>query len=159
MTKISIKFLQFVLVLIGIILITILVIAPLREGRATNLSVFKIYADPFIVYIYIASISFFTALYQAFRLLTYIGQNKVFTTEAVQTLKRIKYCGIVLCGFIFFAGLYIKIFHSKEDDPAGFLALCFVTTFASIVVATAAAIFQKLLQNAVDFKTENDLTV
>lgn len=159
MTKISIKFLQSVLVLIGIISIIVLITAPLHEGRATNLSLLQIYADPFIGYLYIASITFFTALYQAFKLLTYIGQNKVFTAEAVQTLKKIKYCGIVLGGFIFLAGLYIKIFHSKEDDPAGFLALCFVTTFASIVVATAAAIFQKLLQSAVDMKTENDLTV
>ncbi|MEN9700813.1 MAG: hypothetical protein RIR55_116, partial [Bacteroidota bacterium] len=116
MTKISIKFLQAVLILISMIAIAILIIAPLKEGRATNLSLFQIYADPFIGYLYIASITFFTALYQAFKLLTYIGQNKVFTSEAVQTLKKIKYCGIVLCGFIFFAGLYIKIFHNKEDD-------------------------------------------
>jgi hypothetical protein len=154
MTKISARFLQSVLVLIGIISIAILIIAPLREGRATNLSLLKIYADPFIAYIYIASITFFTALYQAFKLLTYIAQNKVFTSEAVQTLKNIKYCGIVLCGFIFLAGLYIKIFHSKEDDPAGFLALCFVSAFASIVVATAAAIFQKILQRGVDMNTK-----
>ena len=159
MTKISIKFLQSVLVLIGIISIVVLLTAPLHEGRATNLSLLQIYTDPFIGYLYIASITFFAALYQAFKLLTYIGENKVFTSEAVQTLKKIKYCGITLGGFVVFAGLYIKIFHSKEDDPAGFLALCFVITFASIVVATAAAIFQKLLQSAVDMKTENDLTV
>jgi hypothetical protein len=34
-----------------------------------------------------------------------------------------------------------------------------VTTFVSIVVATAAAIFEKLLQNAIDMKSENDLTI
>jgi hypothetical protein len=34
-----------------------------------------------------------------------------------------------------------------------------VTTFASIVVATAAAIFEKILQNAIDMKSENDLTI
>jgi hypothetical protein len=43
------------------------------------------------------------------------------------------------------AGLYIKIFHAKGDDPAGFLALCTVTTFISIVVATTASIFEKHL--------------
>jgi len=150
MTKISARFLQSVLVLIGLISIVVLLTAPLREGRAINLSLLKIYADPFIAYIYIASITFFTALYQAFKLLTYIGQNKVFTSEAVQTLKNIKNCGIVLCGFIFFAGLYIKIFHSKEDDPAGFLALCFVSAFATIVVATAAGIFQNKFKRGVD---------
>ena len=32
-------------------------------------------------------------------------------------------------------------------------------TFASIVVATAAAMFERILQNAVDIKSENDLTV
>ncbi|MNY15988.1 hypothetical protein D3C86_1492290 [compost metagenome] len=57
------------------------------------------------------------------------------------------------------AGLYIKIVHDKADDPAGFLAICIVTTFVSIVVATAAAIFEKLLQNAVDMKSENELTI
>jgi len=57
------------------------------------------------------------------------------------------------------AGVYIRIFHSAEDDPAGFIAMCIVTTFACIVVATAAAIFEKILQNAVDIKSENDLTI
>ena len=57
------------------------------------------------------------------------------------------------------AGLYIRIFHSKEDDPAGFLAVCIVVTFISIAVATALAVFEKILQNAVDLKTENDLTI
>jgi hypothetical protein len=57
------------------------------------------------------------------------------------------------------AGVYIRIFHSKEDDPAGFIAICIVTTFASVVVATVAAIFEKILQNAIDIKFENDLTI
>ena len=32
-------------------------------------------------------------------------------------------------------------------------------TFGSIVSATAAAVFERILQNAVDLKSENDLTV
>jgi len=44
------------------------------------------------------------------------------------------------------AGLYIRIFHNKDDDPAGFLAMCTVTTFVSIVVATAAAVFEKKIR-------------
>jgi hypothetical protein len=57
------------------------------------------------------------------------------------------------------AALYIRIFHAKEDDPAGFIALCIVTTFISVVIATATAVFERLLQSAVDIKSENDLTV
>ena len=40
-------------------------------------------------------------------------------------------------------GLYIMIFHNKEDDPAGFLAMCIVTTFISIAVAAAVAMLEK----------------
>lgn len=159
MKRISIIFLQTVIVLIGIVALAILIRVPLTEGRAANLDLFSIYFDPFILYGYVASIAFFVALYKAFKLLGYIGQNKVFSSNSVKTLKSIKYCAIVLTILIVTAGLYIKISHNKEDDPAGFLAICIVTTFVSIVVATAAAIFEKLLQNAIDMKSENDLTI
>ena len=159
MKRVSVIFLQAVVVLISIVALAILIRIPLTEGRATNLDLFSIYTDPFILYGYAASIAFFVALYKAFKLLGYIGQNKVFSSKSVNALKSIKYCAIVLSILIVAAVLYIRIFHSKEDDPAGFLAICFVTAFVSAVVATAAAIFQKLLQNAVDMKSENDLTV
>ena len=159
MKKISIIFLQAVIVLIGIVALVILIRFPLTEGRAANLDLFSIYSDPFILYGYAASIAFFVALYKAFRLLGYIGQNKVFSSNAVEALKSRKYCAIVLSILIVIAGLYIRISHNKEDDPAGFLAICIVTTFISIVVATAAAIFEKTLQNAIDMKSENDLTI
>lgn len=159
MKRASTIFLQAVIVLIGIVVLGVLIRLPLTEGRATNLDLLSIYADPFILYGYIASIAFFIALYKAFKLLGYIGQNKVFSSNSVAALKSIKYCAIVFSILIVTAGLYIKIFHNKEDDPAGFLAICIVTTFASIVVATAAAIFEKILQNAIDLKSENDLTI
>jgi hypothetical protein len=159
MKRISIIFLQAVIVLIGIVALVILIRFPLTEGRAANLDLFSIYADPFILYGYATSIAFFVALYKAFNLLGYIGQNKVFSSNAVKALKSIKHCAIVLSVLIVMAGLYIRIFHNKEDDPAGFLAICIVTTFVAIVVATAAAIFEKILQNAIDMKSENDLTI
>jgi hypothetical protein len=159
MKRISIIFLQAVIVLISIVALAVLIRLPLTEGRAANLDLFSIYSDPLILYVYAASIAFFVALYQAFKLLGYIGQNKVFSSNSVRTLKSIKYCAIVLSILIVMAGLYIRIWHNKEDDPAGFVAICIVTTFISIVVATAAAIFEKILQNAIDMKSENDLTI
>jgi hypothetical protein len=159
MKRISIIFLQAVIVLIGLVALAILIRFPLTEGRAANLDLLSIYSDPFILYGYAASIAFFIALYKAFKLLGYIGQNKVFSSNAVRTLKSIKYCAIVLSILIVTAGLYIRISYNKEDDPAGFLAICIVTAFASVVVATAAAIFERLLQNAIDMKSENDLTI
>lgn len=159
MKRISTLFLQGVVVLIGIVALAIMIRVPLTEGRAADLDLFHVYADPFILYGYAASIAFFVALYKAFKLLGYIGQNKVFSLNAVKALRSIKYCAIVLSVLIVLAGLFIRIFHHKDDDPAGFIAMCIVTTFVSIVIATAAAIFEKILQNAIDMKSENDLTI
>ena len=159
MKKISIVFLQAVIVLIGIVALLILIRFPLTEGRAQNLDLFSIYFDPFILYGYASSIAFFVALYKAFKLLGYIRQNQLFSQNSIRTLRSIKYCTIILSILIAMSGLYVKIFHHKDDDPAGFLAMCIVITFISIAVATAVAVFEKILQKAVDMKTENDLTI
>lgn len=159
MKKTSIIFLQIVIVLVGAVALALMIWFPTIEGRAENLDLFGIYADPFIICGYIASLAFFAALYQAFKLLGYIGQNKVFSQDSVHTLKNIKYCSILLGVFIVMAASYIRIFHAKEDDPAGFIAIAILATFVSIVIATAAAVFEKTLQSAVDIKSENDLTV
>jgi hypothetical protein len=50
------------------------------------------------------------------------------------------------------------VFGAKDDRPAG-VFMRILITFPSIVIATAAAIFERILQNAVDIKSENDLTV
>lgn len=161
MKKISTLFLQVVIVLVGIVALAVMIRFPLTEGRAVNLDLFSIYADPFIIYGYMASIPFFVALYQAFKLLGYIGQNKVFSLSSVKALRAIKYCAIIISISIVMAAGYIKISSngSGDDDPAGFIAVCIITTFVSVVAATAAAVFEKTLQSAVELKSENDLTV
>ena len=158
MKKGSTLFLKFVICLIAMGALTWLIWAPQLEGRATNLDLISIYADPLIIYTYIGSIPFFVALYQAFKLLGHVDHNKVFSQASVNAVKNIKYCALAFSGFIVLGLLYIMLFVTGED-PAGVMGLGMFTTFASIVMATAAAIFQRLLQNAVDMKSENDLTV
>ena len=159
MKKGSTIFLQVVIVLIGLGVLAIMIRFPLTEGRAANLDLFSVYADPFIIYGYLASIAFFVALYQAFKLLGYIGQNKVFSLGSVKTLRTIKYCAIILGISIVMAVLYIRMSHNTDDDPAGFIAIGILATFVSVVIATLAAVFERTLQSAVDIKSENDLTV
>jgi hypothetical protein len=163
MKKISTMFLQVVIVLIGIGALAIMVRFPLIEGRAASLDLFSIYTDPFIVFGYLASIPFFVALYQAFKLLGYFGQNKVFSLNSVKALRAIKYCAIILSFLIVIAAIYIRVSYgtspTEDDDPAGFIAISTVAIFISVVVATAAALFEKALHSAVELKSENDLTV
>lgn len=154
----SIFFFQAVLVLIGIAVLFFMIRLPQTEGRAKNLDLNHIYADPLILYVYASSIAFFIGLYKLFRLLGYIGQNKLYSPASAGALKRIKYCAIVLSVLIVGAGLFILIFHSKEDDPAGFLALCIVTAFMTVLVAAIAAKFEKKVQKTIMNRPEEDLT-
>jgi hypothetical protein len=131
---------------------------PHIEGRNANADLVTIYFhDPFLAYVYIASIPFFVALYQAFMLLRYIGRNEVFTLHSVKTLRIIKYCAVALVGSI--AGGVIIILLGRTDDRPPVIAMGALTSFVAIVIATAAAVFERLLQTAVDIKSENDLTV
>jgi len=154
----STLFLKVVIVLIAIGVIAGLFWFPQTEGRAANLDLVSIYTDPFIIYIYLGSTPFFVGLYQAFKLLNLIDTSKAFSQAAVNTLRNMKFASLVLIGFIILALFYIRFFV-HGDDSAGPTALGIVVTFAVAVIATAAAVFQKLLQNAVDMKSENDLTV
>lgn len=160
MKKGSIIFLQTILILIGIGALVFLLGEPHFEGRNVHATLFDIYfKDPFLAYAYIGSVSFFVALYQAFKLLAFIGQNKVFTLESVKALRTIKYCAICLMVFILGAEVYIGTVVRGTDDIAGGVAIGLMLMFVSAIIATAAAVFEKLLQTAVDIKSENDLTI
>ena len=154
----STLFLKVVVFLTAIGTLAGLIWFPQTEGRAVNLDLISIYADPFIIYIYIGSIPFFVGLYQAFKLLNFIEARKAFSQGAVNTLKNMKFASLTLIGFILLALFYIR-FAAGGDDPAGPTMLGTLASFALVVIATAVAVFQKLLQNAVDLKSENDLTV
>lgn len=155
----STLFLKIVLVLIAAIALTGMIWFPLIEGRNVNGNFVSIYLqDPVLAYAYAASSPFFIGLYQAFKILGYIEKNKVFSQASVVALRNIKYCAIAFVGFIVVAMPWIMMIAEADDAP-GVVAIGVVAIFASVVIATATAVFQRLLQNAIEFKSENDLTV
>ena len=152
-------FLQVVIVALGIGALVFLIWEPQAEGVNVHSTLFEIYfKDPFVACAYIVSISFFVALYQAFKLLGYIRQNKVFSLNSVRALRTIKYCTLPIIVFTLGGVAYLFIVR-PGDDIAGGVAMGLFIGLVSIVVGTVAAVFEKMLQNAVDIKSENDLTV
>jgi len=148
-------FLQVAIVLIGIGALALMLWEPHIEGRNVHATLFEIYCkDPFLAYAYIASIPFFVALYQAFKVLGYAGQNKVFSQTAVKALRAIKYCALAIIGFVAVGEVFIMLGNS--DDRAGGVFMGILITFGSLIIATAAAMFERISQNAVDIKSEND---
>jgi len=158
MKRSSTIFLQAVIVLSGIGALALMLWEPRIEGRNAHATLFEIYfKDPFLAYAYIASIPFFVALYQAFKVMGYVRHNQTFSQTTVKALRTIKYCAIAIIGFVAVSVIFL-MFGDKDDRPAG-VFMRILITFASIVVATTAAMFERILQYAVDIKSENDLTV
>jgi len=158
MKRSSTIFLQVVVVLIGIGAVALLLWEPHLEGRNAHATLFEIYfKDLFLAYAYIASIPFFVALYQAFKVLGHAGKNKVFSPATVKGLRTIKYCALSIIGFVAVGEIFIM--WGDSDDRAGGVFMGILITFGSVVVAAAAAMIERILQNAVEIKSENDLTV
>lgn len=120
---------------------------PQTEGRAVDLDLISIYKDPFIIYLYIASIPFFVALFQAFKLAGYIDKKKIFSPAAIEAVWKIKYCALILSVFLVMAIFYIRVM-ANGDDAAGPTMLGFIAITTSVGIAIAANVFQKRLQQA-----------
>jgi hypothetical protein len=147
-------FLRGVILLLGIAVLALCIfILPLAIGSEK-----AGYYRPLLLGMYIAAIPFFIALYQALMLLKYIDKNKAFSILSIRALANIKYCAIVISA-LYGAGMPYIFYVADKDDAPGAIALGFVIIFASVVIAVFAAVLQKLVQNAIDIKSENDLTV
>lgn len=159
--KSSIVFLQAIVMLFGLVSFVFLLWEPHLEGRNENATLFQIYFnDPFLVCAYLGSIAFFVVLYSVFRLLGYIAQREIFTSHSINALKRIRVSSIILACFAIGFEFYIfTVSRRIEEDIAGGVMMGLVLIFSSVITAAVANMFQKVLQRAVDIKTESDLTI
>lgn len=160
MKKSSTIFLQAVVVLIGIGALALLLWEPHLEGvNANATTLYEIYFDdPFLAYAYTSSILFFAALYQAFKALGYVRQDKTFSQATLKAVRTIKYCAMALVVLIAAPVGYLFIVR-PGDDIAGGVAMGLMLIFISAVTAAGATVFEKTLKNAVSMKSENELTV
>ena len=154
MKQSSTFFLKAAVLLIGVIVVSICVFALPRVIGTVSMGGY----DPILLGLYIAAIPFFIALYQALKLLSYIDKNKAFSHSSIAAIKKIKYCAVMI-SLLFIAGSPYIYHVANKDDAPGVVAIAMVITGASFVIATFAAVLQKLFQNAMDIKSENDLTV
>ena len=151
-------FLQAVIVLIGIGALALMLWEPHIEGRNAHATLFEIYfKDPFLAYAYLSSIPFFVALYQAFKLLRYVGQNTVFSPAAIRALRTIRYCAMAIVGFVALGEVFIMM--GESDDRAGGVFIGILITFSSIVIVAAMIVLERVLQSAVEIRSGNDMTL
>lgn len=150
----STNFLRAVLLVVAVAVLGLCLVA-LPLGIMTDVT--GLYR-PILIGMYIPAIPFFIALYQSFRLLGSVDAGTSFSESSVQSLRSIKHCA-ALVSLLYALGMPY-IFHAADlDDAPGVVLIGLIIIMASLVIAVFAALLQKLLQNAIDIKSENDLTV
>lgn len=151
--------LKILVLLVGfgaVVICAVLLPELTREAIVEN-SDFIYLKYPFLAYSYITSIPFFVALFQVLKLLAYIDKNQIFSQEAINTLKNIKNCALATIVIIVLGVSYVAIFMTGDRTPAATIGL--ILTFMALVVSASLSVVEKLLQNIVDIKLENELTV
>ena len=150
-------FLRLVISLIAIAVLAVCVFRLPRmiaqEAAKTPDTAWQIYL--FLVGAYIQAALFLFALYQAFKLLSYIDGNKVFSDSSVTALRHIKHSALTI-GLLMLTGIAWVMFLSAGtgEDSAGPVMIGFIGTFASSVVAAVAAVLQTQVQKAIDTRKE-----
>ncbi len=162
MNRGSTLFLKFVigLIALGALAICIYALPALAADDAARHPDLAWQQYPFLAYSYILCLAFFIALFQAFKLLTYIDNNRSFSDQSVRSLKIMKYCAITIIGMMVTAILVVMIMASgKGEDITGVIMMGLIVTFVAAVGATVVAVLQRHVEKAIELKSENDLTV
>ena len=153
----SITFLKVIIFLIGIAVLALCFfwfpVIAIREPKA-HPGVYSLY--PLLVYAYGCCIAFSIALYQVFKLLTYIERNNAFSELSLKSLQVIKNCDLTAIFFIVLGIVTLKVISKVTgDDPAGPISLSLMAILATGIVTAVVDALQKPLRNLLDTKPGN----
>lgn len=130
-------FLRVVVVLVGAGALVFLLWEPHLEGRNVTATVAEIYfEDPFLAYVYVASVPFFMALWRIFVMLGQAERGRLLSQETVTGLQFVKYCALSIIGFVAIAE--VIILSNASDDHAGGVFMGILVTLGALVVAIGA---------------------
>ncbi|EOP23867.1 hypothetical protein IIS_02533 [Bacillus cereus VD131] len=160
MKQVTTLFLKLAIIFIGILVLVLCIFLVPKIGDFAgelypNIAYMK---SLVLIDMYAAAIPFYLALYQAFKLLSYIDKNEAFSELSVKALKNIKYSAITI-STLYLLGMPLYYLMAARVHPPSFIPIGLVIIFASMVIAVFAAVLQRLLQEAINIKSENDLTV
>ncbi|MGH0431046.1 DUF2975 domain-containing protein [Bacillus hominis] len=156
----STLFLKTAIILIGIpVLALCIFLVPNIGNYAAELYPDIAYIKYLIlINLYATMVPFYFALYQAFKLVSYIDKGNAFSKLSVRALKKIKHCAVTI-SILYVVGMPLFYLVAERDDAPGIIIFGMLLIFASMVIAVFAAVLQRLLKDAIDIKSENDLTV
>lgn len=114
----------------------------------------------YIVFIamYVAAIPYFIGLIYAWRLLTLIDKGLAFSLASAKTIRAVTVCAGIISA-VYIASLPFFYQWADKDDAPGLVIIGMVLAGMPMVIAVCAALLGRLVREAVEIKSENDLTV
>jgi Protein of unknown function (DUF2975) len=145
----STTFLKVIIFLAGIAVLALCIWLPeiaVRDARVHPDTAY--FLIPFLVCAYGFCITFSVALYQAFKLLTYIEKNNAFSELSLKSLKVIKKCAFTVI-FLILLGIVSLMVLAKitGDDAAGPISLSLMGILVTSTVAAFVSVLQKPIKN------------
>lgn len=145
----STTFLKVIIFLAGIAVLALCIWLPeiaVRDARVHPDTAY--FLIPFLVCAYGFCIAFSVALYQAYKLLTYIEKNNAFSELSLKSLRVIKKCAFTVI-FLILLGIVSLMVLAKitGDDAAGPISLSLMGILVTSIVATFISVLQIPIKN------------
>ncbi|MDO5689751.1 MAG: DUF2975 domain-containing protein [Tissierellia bacterium] len=150
--------LKAVLVFLAIC-ITVLAVAVVPNSAANMVEEFPAFAHlrmPGLVLVYLSLVPFYLDIWEAWKLLDMILSGEVFTEEAVRSLRRIR--RYAMCISCIYAFALLSLLLLRVPYSTAYITIALVI-LAALSGAVLASILRRLLVLAIDYKSENDLTI
>lgn len=123
-----------------------------------NMSYFDRLPTPLVLVVWLTLIPFYIALFQAWKLLGYIDKSIAFSEFSRIALRKIKYCALTI-SVLYLSALPQFYILAEADDAPGVIIIGLMFVGAPLAIAVLAAVLERLVESAIDIKSENDLTV
>lgn len=132
----STLFLKTAIILIGIpVLALCIFLVPNIGNYAAELYPDIAYIKYLIlINLYATVVPFYFALYQAFKLVSFIDKGNAFSKLSVRALKKIKQCAVTI-SILYVVGIPLFYLVAERDDAPGIIILGMLLIFASMVIA------------------------
>lgn len=114
--------------------------------------------QPILIGVLITTIPFLYVFYQAYNLLNNIDANLSLTDSSVNSLRIIKVCSFLI-SLMYLMGSPFIFYVAQQDDAPGVVLINIILIMGPFSVGVFTYILQKLLINAIGYKSENELTI
>ena len=111
-----------------------------------------------VVAMYASTVPFYIGIYKGWRVLDAIDKGQTFSPRAVRALGAVAWCAGIISTIYVISLPFFYIWTQRVDAP-GLMMIGLFLVGMPLIISVATALLRRLLIEAVNIKSENDLTV